>query len=85
VDQWIVDFAQLFREHLGVDPDRHLDLTNMGWDRLQAALDSAVQSDKAPALFDQAAEKFQEVSAHGARIHHSSSPHSPLFGTMHRL
>lgn len=35
VDQWIVDFAQLFREHLGVDPDRHLDLTNIGWEKLQ--------------------------------------------------
>ena len=33
----------------------------------QAALDTAVQSDKAPALFDAAADKFQEVSAHGAR------------------
>lgn len=32
---------------------------------LQAALDTAVQSDKAPPLFDQAADKFQEVSAHG--------------------
>ena len=38
----------------------------MGWDKLQAALDSAVQSDAAPAIFDAAADKFQEVSAHGA-------------------
>lgn len=27
VDQWIVDFAGLFREQLGIEPDRHLDLT----------------------------------------------------------
>jgi hypothetical protein len=33
---------------------------------VQAALDTAVQSDKAPALFEGAADKFQEVSAHGA-------------------
>ncbi|BDA44746.1 probable protein CLMP1 [Coccomyxa sp. Obi] len=65
IDQWIVDFAQLFREQLGVDPDKHLDLTNVAWEKLQAALDTAVQSDKAPALFDAAADKFQEVSAHG--------------------
>ncbi|EIE21525.1 hypothetical protein COCSUDRAFT_66932 [Coccomyxa subellipsoidea C-169] len=107
IDQWIVDFAQLFREQLGVDPDKHLDLTNIAWEKLQArtstrrhypsqtaslcphtpveaivqptlellardqdgidiaALDTAVQSDKAPALFDGAADKFQEVSAHG--------------------
>lgn len=36
------------------------------WCWKQAALDTAVQSDKAPALFDGAADKFQEVSAHGA-------------------
>ena len=36
VDQWILDFAHLFRESLNIEPDRHLDLSNMGWDRLQA-------------------------------------------------
>lgn len=36
IDQWIVDFAQLFREQLGVDPDKHLDLTNIAWEKLQA-------------------------------------------------
>ena len=66
IDQWILDFANLFREQLNIEPDKHLDLTNMGWDKLQAALDSAVQSDQAPAIFDAAADKFQEVSAHGA-------------------
>jgi hypothetical protein len=35
IDQWILDFAQLFRESLNIEPDRHLDLTNLGWDRLQ--------------------------------------------------
>ena len=34
--------------------------------RAQAAMDSAVQDDRAPALFQAAADKFQEVSAHGA-------------------
>ena len=44
----------------------------MGWDKLQSALDSAVQSDKAPAIFDAAADKFQEVSAHGELLFHNS-------------
>lgn len=35
---------------------------------MQAALDSAVQSDKAPAIFEGAADKFQEVSAHGEAL-----------------
>ncbi len=43
---------------------------------LQAALDSAVQSDKAPAIFDSAADKFQEVSAHGVSPVNSPSPQS---------
>jgi hypothetical protein len=30
-------------------------------------MDSAVQDERAPALFQAAADKFQEVSAHGAR------------------
>ena len=74
IDQWILDFANLFREQLNIEPDKHLDLTNMGWDKLQAALDSAVQSDQAPAIFDAAADKFQEVSAHGALLLNSCSP-----------
>jgi hypothetical protein len=60
-----VDFANLFRDALGVEPDKHLDLTNFGWEKLQSALDSAVLSDEAPKLFDQAADRFQEVTAHG--------------------
>lgn len=27
LDQWLIDFAGLFRDHLGIEPDRHLDLT----------------------------------------------------------
>ena len=69
IEQWLVDFANLFRDQLGVEPDRHLDLTNFGWEKLQAALDTAVLDDKAPHLFDQAAQRFQEVTAHGAPAH----------------
>lgn len=65
VEQWLVDFANLFRDALGVEPDKHLDLTNFGWEKLQSALDSAVLSDEAPKLFDKAADRFQEVTAHG--------------------
>jgi hypothetical protein len=43
----------------------------------QAALDTAVHSEKAPALFDAAADKFQEVSAHGARRHPGSTAAPP--------
>ncbi len=36
LDPWLMDFAQLFREVLNVEPERHLDLTQIGWERLQA-------------------------------------------------
>ena len=65
MDQWILDFAGLFREQLGIEPDRHLDLTGQAWDSLQAAMDATVADDRAPELFEQAWTKFQEVSASG--------------------
>jgi hypothetical protein len=38
LDQWLIDFASLFREHTGLDPERHLDLNGVGWDRIQVGL-----------------------------------------------
>lgn len=68
VDQWLIDFAGLFREQLNIEPDRHLDLTGQAWDSLQAAMDGAVQDERAVELFDQAWKKFQEVSASGEDV-----------------
>ncbi len=53
IDQWILDFANLFREQLNIEPDKHLDLTNMGWDKLQASLSFTVTQQRAqdPKLF----------------------------------
>jgi hypothetical protein len=65
VDQWLLDFAALFREQLGVEADRPLDLQAQAWDKMQAALDMAVRDDRADQLFDQAAARFQEMSAQG--------------------
>ena len=68
VEPWLVEFANLFRDHLGIEPDRHLDLTNIAWEKLQSAVETAVLDDKAPDLFDQAVTRFQEVTAHGKNI-----------------
>ena len=65
LDDWLIDFAGLFRQQLGIDPDGHVDLHNEGWDKCNAALDSAVKMDEADALLDQAASKFQDVAASG--------------------
>jgi hypothetical protein len=35
IDQWIVDFAHLFRDSTGLDFDRHVELHNLGFDKIQ--------------------------------------------------
>jgi len=62
-DDWLLDFAELFREHLGIDADGHVDLHNIGLEKCNQALEAAVSSEQATPLFEQAAAKFQEVAA----------------------
>lgn len=50
---------------VGVDPDKHLDLQQLGWDKCTQAMEEAIASDKAEPIFQQAADKFQEVAATG--------------------
>jgi hypothetical protein len=66
VEQWVLDFAALFREQLGVDHERPLDLQAHAWEQLQSALDMSVRDERALPLFDKAAARFQEMSAQGA-------------------
>lgn len=65
IDEWLVDFANLFREITGVDSDRHVELHNLGWDKTQRAMDAALMSDKALPLFARGAERFKEVTCTG--------------------
>lgn len=58
-DDWLLDFAELFREHLGIDADGHVDLHNEGLEKCNQALEAAVGSEAAVPLFEQAAAKFQ--------------------------
>jgi hypothetical protein len=30
MDDWLFDFAHLFRTHVGIDPDAHIDLHELG-------------------------------------------------------
>mmetsp|Transcript_14445 Transcript_14445/g.43688 ORF Transcript_14445/g.43688 Transcript_14445/m.43688 type:complete len:721 (-) Transcript_14445:878-3040(-) len=65
IDQWIVDFAHLFRDSTGVEFDKHIELNNLGWDKIQEAMDETMRSDKAIPLLDAAADKFAEVTISG--------------------
>lgn len=63
MDDWLFEFAQLFRTHVGIDPDAHIDLHELGMELCSEALEETVTSEEAQGLFDKAASKFQEVAA----------------------
>lgn len=63
MDDWLFEFAQLFRTHVGIDPDAHVDLHELGMELCSEALEETVTSEEAQSLFDKAASKFQEVAA----------------------
>ncbi|KAL4562562.1 hypothetical protein LXL04_034769 [Taraxacum kok-saghyz] len=63
MDDWLFEFAQLFRTHVGIDPDAHIDLHEIGMELCSEALEETVTSEEAQVLFDKAASKFQEVAA----------------------
>lgn len=63
IDDWLFEFAQLFRSHVGIDPDAHVDLHELGMEFCSEALEETVTSEEAQGLFDKAALKFQEVAA----------------------
>lgn len=58
-----------------MDPDKHLDLQTLGWDKCTAAMEEAISSEKAEPIFKAAADKFQEVAATG------QTPLLPLQGS----
>ncbi|MCO5612849.1 hypothetical protein L7F22_067120 [Adiantum nelumboides] len=63
IDEWLLDFAHLFRTHIGVDADAHVDLHELGMEFCSEALEETVTSEAAQPLFEAAACKFQEVAA----------------------
>ncbi|KAJ7967752.1 Octicosapeptide/Phox/Bem1p domain-containing protein / tetratricopeptide repeat-containing protein [Quillaja saponaria] len=63
MDDWLFEFAQLFRSHVGIDQDAHIDLHELGMELCSEALEETVTSEEAQGLFDKAAFKFQEVAA----------------------
>ncbi|KAJ3693277.1 hypothetical protein LUZ60_008757 [Juncus effusus] len=63
MDDWLLHFAELFRTQVGIDPDAHIDLHELGMELCAEALETTVTSEEAQVLFQQAASKFQEVAA----------------------
>lgn len=63
IDDWIVQFARLFKNHVGFDSDSFLDLHELGMKLYSEAMEDTVTSEEAQELFDIAADKFQEMAA----------------------
>ncbi|XP_074579394.1 protein CLMP1-like [Curcuma longa] len=63
IDDWLFEFAQLFRNQIGIDAEAHLDLHELGMELCSEALEETVTGEEAQCLFDLAAAKFQEVAA----------------------
>jgi tetratricopeptide (TPR) repeat protein len=63
MDDWLLQFAELFRTQVGIDPDAHIDLHELGMELCSEALENTVTSEEAQSLFEMAAAKFQEVAA----------------------
>jgi hypothetical protein len=63
INDWLLQFAELFRNQIGIDADGHLDLHELGMELCSEALEETVTSEEAQVLFEMATAKIQEVTA----------------------
>ncbi|KAJ1436994.1 Tetratricopeptide-like helical domain superfamily [Sesbania bispinosa] len=63
IEDWIIQFAQLFKNHVGFESDRYLDFHELGMKLYSEAVEETVTSEEAQGLFDMAGGKFQEMAA----------------------
>ncbi|XP_077238000.1 protein PHOX1-like [Tasmannia lanceolata] len=63
IDDWVVQFARHFKNHVGLDSDAYLDLHEIGIKLYAEAMEDSVTSEEAQDLFEIAAEQFQEMAA----------------------
>ena len=63
IDSWIIQFAHLFKTHVGFETDSYLDLHEVGMKLYSEAIEDTVVSEDAQELFDIASDKFQEMVA----------------------
>ncbi|KAL1563454.1 protein PHOX1-like [Salvia divinorum] len=63
LSDWIIQFAQFFKNHVGFDIDAYIDLHEVGVKLYSEAMEETVTSDEAQDLLAVAADKFQELAA----------------------
>ncbi|PRW59699.1 Tetratricopeptide repeat 1 [Chlorella sorokiniana] len=66
IDEWILQFVELLKEHCGIDPDKPLECQEVGQDKLTSAFTEMMRQDpKADELLDQAMDKFEDQVCYG--------------------
>lgn len=63
IDEWLLNFANLFRKELGMTEEEQPDLREIGLDKCCETLEAALAKDVAMEYLDAAADKFQEAAA----------------------
>ncbi|KAL6638917.1 hypothetical protein ACP70R_023553 [Stipagrostis hirtigluma subsp. patula] len=63
VDDWMLQFARLFKNHVGFDSDACVDLRDLGLQLYYDAMEDTITSEEAMGIFQAAEAKFQEMAA----------------------
>uniref|UniRef100_A0A0D9X6E7 PB1 domain-containing protein n=1 Tax=Leersia perrieri TaxID=77586 RepID=A0A0D9X6E7_9ORYZ len=83
VDDWMIQFARLFKNHIGFDSDSYLDLHDLGMRLYYEAMEDTVASEEAQEIFQVAELKFQEMAAlalfNWGNVHMASARKRPPF------
>ncbi|KAL5206091.1 hypothetical protein ABZP36_034300 [Zizania latifolia] len=75
VDDWIVQFARLFKNHVGISSDEYLDLHEVSMKLYTDAIEDTITTEEAQEVFQLAEGNFQEMAAlayfHWGNVHMS--------------
>uniref|UniRef100_A0A0E0B6G1 PB1 domain-containing protein n=1 Tax=Oryza glumipatula TaxID=40148 RepID=A0A0E0B6G1_9ORYZ len=75
IDDWIVQFARLFKNHVGVSSDEYLDLHEVSMKLYTEAIEDTITTEEAQEVFQLAESNFQEMAAlaffHWGNVHMS--------------
>ncbi|KAL4564053.1 hypothetical protein LXL04_028103 [Taraxacum kok-saghyz] len=63
ISDWILEFAELFKNYVGFNSDSYLDLHEVGMKLYMEAMEDTLTSEESQQLFNHAADKFQEMAA----------------------
>ncbi|CAO2825857.1 unnamed protein product [Amaranthus hypochondriacus] len=63
IDSWIIQFAHLFKTHVGFESDSYLDLHEVAMKLHSEAIEDTISNEDAQELFDISSDKFQEMGA----------------------